>query len=463
MNGKQIISIALFTGVALAAGYWWGRTTGTRGHEPPSAASTGGTTGAAKSGGTAAQPRRVLYYRNPMGLNDTSPVPKKDAMGMDYIAVYDGDVPEGPQVRISLNRLQTLGVKTEAASSRSMASTIRAVGTITASERGLYTISPKFEGWITTLYVNTTGATVRRGQPLFAVYSPELVTAQEEYRVAVQTLQSMQDASAEARANMQSLADAGLQRLRNWDIADADLADLKAGKDAHRSLQLRSPVNGVVIEKAARAGMRFMPGETLYQIADLSSVWLLASVFEQDLERVRPGQAARLTLAAYPGREFEGQVTFVYPTVEPETRTARIRVELPNEAGLLKPDLYGTVEIETGGVSAQVAIPESAVLDSGTRQVVLVDLGGGVFEPREVKLGRRGDAYVEVLTGVADGERVVVGGNFLIDAESNLKAALGTFGGHAGHGAPSVGQEPTSPATVSGADPTEVTNEHAGH
>ena len=182
MNGKQIISIALFTGVALAAGYWWGRTTGTRGHEPPSAASTGGTTGAAKSGGTAAQPRRVLYYRNPMGLNDTSPVPKKDAMGMDYIAVYDGDVPEGPQVRISLNRLQTLGVKTEAASSRSMASTIRAVGTITASERGLYTISPKFEGWITTLYVNTTGATVRRGQPLLAVYSPELVTAQEEFR-----------------------------------------------------------------------------------------------------------------------------------------------------------------------------------------------------------------------------------------------------------------------------------------
>ena len=463
MNGKQIISIALFTGVALAAGYWWGRTTGTRGHEPPSAASTGGTTGAAKSGGTAAQPRRVLYYRNPMGLNDTSPVPKKDAMGMDYIAVYDGDVPEGPQVRISLNRLQTLGVKTESAGSRSMASTIRAVGTITASERGLYTISPKFEGWITTLYVNTTGATVRRGQPLLAVYSPELVTAQEEFRVAVQTLQSMQDASAEARANMQSLADAGLQRLRNWDIADADLADLKAGKDAHRSLQLRSPVNGVVIEKAARAGMRFMPGETLYQIADLSSVWLLASVFEQDLERVRPGQAARLTLAAYPGREFEGQVTFVYPTVEPETRTARIRVELPNETGLLKPDLYGTVQIEAGGVSAQVAIPESAVLDSGTRQVVLVDLGGGVFEPREVKLGRRGDAYVEVLTGVADGERVVVGGNFLIDAESNLKAALGTFGGHAGHGAPSVGQEPTSPATVSGADPTEVTNEHAGH
>ena len=230
MNRNQIISIALFTGVALAAGYWWGHTTGTRGHESPSVTSTGGTTDAAEGGGTAGQPRRILYYRNPMGLNDTSPVPKKDAMGMDYIPVYDGDVPDGPQVKISLNRLQTLGVKTEAAASRSMSRTIRAVGTIEASERGLYTVSPKFEGWITTLHVNTTGATVRRGQPLLAVYSPELVTAQEEYRVAAQTLQSMHDASPEARANMQSLVEGGLQRLRNWDIADADLAGPQGGE-----------------------------------------------------------------------------------------------------------------------------------------------------------------------------------------------------------------------------------------
>ncbi len=464
MNRKQIFLLAFLTGTALAAGYWWGHATGTRGHESRSATGTGGTTGATDGDGTAGKPRRVLYYRNPMGLNDTSPVPKKDAMGMDYIPVYDGDVPEGPQVKISLNRLQTLGVKTETAASRSMSRTIRAVGTIEASERGLYAVSPKFEGWITTLYVNTTGATVRRGEPLLAVYSPDLVTAQEEYRLAWASLQSMRDASPEARANMQSLVDSSLQRLRNWDIADADLAGLKAGKDAKRSLLLRSPADGVVIEKAARAGMRFMPGEPLFQIADLSSVWIVANVFEQDLGLVRSGQTAVVSLTAYPGRKFTGKVTFIYPTVQPETRTARIRIELPNESGVLKPDLYGTVEIEAGDTVAAVSIPESAVLDSGTRRVVLIELGGGAFEPREVELGARGDGYVEVIKGLSDGERVVVDGNFLIDAESNLKAALGTLGGHAAHGGASsgnAGAEPTvaKPESV----PEAAPDEHAGH
>ena len=457
MNRKHIIAIGSSIVAALAAGYWLGQRSPESAQVAPTAAGpTGGEAGAAGA-------RRVLYYRNPMGLADTSPVPKKDSMGMDYIPVYEGEEPDGPQIKIGLNRLQKLGVRTETAGARPIAQTVRAVGTIAASERTLYTISPRFEGWITKLLVNTTGEYVRRGQPLLAVYSPELVSAQEEYRIALQTLQALRDASPESRSQMQSLVDAALQRLRNWEIADADLQSLMAGGTAKGALILRSPANGVVIERMAVAGMRFMPGETLYQIADLSSVWLLANVFEQDLERVRPGQAARLTLAAYPGREFDGKVTFVYPTVEPETRTARVRVELPNEAGLLKPDLYGTVEIDAGGVSAQVAIPESAVLDSGTRQAVLVELGGGVFEPREVRLGRRGDEYVEVLSGIADGERVVVNGNFLIDAESNLKAALGTFGGHAGHGASSVEQEPASPATASGAEPAVVTDEHAGH
>ncbi len=421
MKRNVIIGVAFFVGLALAAGYWWGHSAGTR--DVP--ATTGNDAGG--------QPRRVLHYRNPMGLDDTSPVPKKDAMGMDYVPVYADDALEGPQVKISPDRLQTLGVRSAPAAERTMRHTIRAVGTVEASERGLYTVSPKFEGWITTLFVNTTGATVRRGQPLFAVYSPELVTAQEEYRIAVEALKAMADASPEARAGMQAVVDGGLQRLRNWDIADADLADLKAGKEARQSLPVRARTDGVVIEMMARAGMRFMPGETLFQIADLSNVWIVASVFEQDLGYVRPGQKAAVSVTAYPGRTFTGQVTFVYPTVEPETRTARVRIELSNEAGLLKPDLYGTVEIQAGESVAAVAIQESAVLDSGTRQVVLIDLGGGTFEPREVELGARGDGYVEVVEGLAAGQRVVVDGNFLIDAESNLKAALESLGGHGEH------------------------------
>ena len=422
MKQNHVIALALLAGLVLAAGYWWGRSSGNDGHEP-----------------AAAEPqRRILHYRNPMGYDDTSPVPKKDPMGMDYIPVYEDQVTEGPQLRISLDRLQTLGVRTETAASRTMSRTLRAVGTVAASERGLHAVSPKFEGWITRLFVNTTGATVRRGQPLFAVYSPELVAAQEEYRVAAETLKAMSDASPEARANMQALVEAGLQRLRNWDIAEEDLVELQSGKGVSQSLLLRSRADGVVIEMTARAGMRFMPGETLFQIADLSNVWIVASVFEQDLAYVRPGQAAAVTLAAYPGRTWAGRVSFIYPTVDPGTRTARLRIELPNEDGALKPDLFGTVEIVAGDTVAAVSIPESAVLDSGTRRVVLIELGGGAFEPREVELGSRGDGYVEVTDGLVAGERVVVNGNFLIDAESNFKAALKALGDraadpHAGH------------------------------
>jgi Cu(I)/Ag(I) efflux system membrane fusion protein len=399
-----------------------------------------------------------------MGLDDTSPVPKKDPMGMDYIPVYEGAVPDGSRVTISIDRLQKLGVRTEPAASRTLSRTIRAVGTIEASERGLYTVSPKFEGWITTLYVDTTGSRVSRGQPMLSVYSRELVTAQEEYRIATQTLDAMNGASPDAVANMRALVEGGLQRLRNWDIADEDLVDLRAGKPARHSLPLRSPVNGVVIEKLARAGMRFMPGDPLFQIADLSNVWLIADVFEQDIDLVTPDQAAVVTFSAYPGRTFSGKVTFVYPTVQAETRTGRVRIELPNETGLLKPDLYGTVELEALETVAAISIPESAVLDTGTRRIVLIDLGEGVFEPREVELGARGNDHVAVTKGVAEGERVVIDGNFLIDAESNLKAALGTLGGHAAHGSTA----PTSEATETRPESSEAerpatANEHAGH
>jgi Cu(I)/Ag(I) efflux system membrane fusion protein len=432
MNRNQIISAALLAVFLLAAGYWWGRSTDDGNNR--TAAATEGRAADADAG--ADEPRRVLYYRNPMGHDDTSAVPKKDPMGMDYIPVYADEVADGPEVRISANRLQTLGVRTETAAGRTMSRTIRAVGTVAASEHSLSTVSPKFEGWITRLFVNTTGATVRRGEVLFTVYSPELVAAQEEYRIAVDALQQMGDATPEARAGAQALVDGGLQRLRNWGIADEDLAALRAGGGASQSLPLRSQSDGVVIEMMARAGKRFMPGEPLYQIADLATVWVVASVFEQDLGFVRPGQAAEVTLTAYPGQRWTGRVAFVHPAVEPTTRTARIHIELPNQDGLLKPDLFGSVEIEAGDTKAEVAIPESAVLDSGTRRVVLVDLGGGAFEPREVELGSRGDGHVEVTSGLSAGERVVVNGNFLIDAESNFKAALESFATddeHAGH------------------------------
>jgi Cu(I)/Ag(I) efflux system membrane fusion protein len=430
MNRMAWVGIVAVTGVVAAVGYWMGA------HS------------AMQAPQDAAQPvekeRKVLYYRNPMGLPDTSPVPKKDPMGMDYVPVYEDGGPE-PEVvpgvvKISFDKVQLLGVRSEPAIPRELTRTIRAVGTIQANERLLYQVAPRFEGWIEKLYVNTTGQSVVRGQPLMEVYSPDLVTAQEEYLIALRGAGELQDSGAGARAVMQRQADDALGRLRNWEIADQELQALQRDGKPSRLIVYRSAASGVVLRKPGIEGMRFMPGEVLFEIADLSSVWLLADVSEQDIGLVQPGQEARLDIVAYPGAAFSGKVVFVYPTVDAGTRTAKVRIELANPGGLLKPAMFANVELVSSSARGELlAVPESAVLDSGARQIVLVRRGEGLFEPRMVKLGMRADGYTEVTEGLRAGEQVVVRANFLIDAESNLKAALEAFGGqedpsgHKGH------------------------------
>jgi Cu(I)/Ag(I) efflux system membrane fusion protein len=374
--------------------------------------------------------RKILYYRNPMGLPDTSPVPKKDSMGMDYIPVYadegGGTVPG--TVAISPERIQMLGVRTEAAALRSMVHTVRAIGTVAADERRIGVVNPKFEGWIEQLHVSTTGQTVRRGEALLEVYSPDLVLAQREYLVARSAVVDMAHADPMARDNAKAIAAAALSRLKNWDISADQLARLQRTGVATHTLSLSAPIGGIVMDKPALQGLHFGAGDMLYRIVDLSAVWLLADVFEQDLAQIRTGQTAKITVQAYPGRVFEGRVAFVYPTVNAQTRTAKVRIEVPNPDLLLKTDMYATVEIAAPIDSATVlAVPDSAVLDTGTRQTVLVDRGEGRFEPRAVKLGARADGYVAVIEGLREGEKVVTGANFLIDAESNLRAALQAF------------------------------------
>jgi len=283
------------------------------------------------------------------------------------------------------------------------------------------------------------------------VYSPELVSAQREYAIAMQGVAALKDADGDTRQSMQKLAEASLQRLKNWDISEQQVKELTESETTRRSLTFHAfhtPVNGVVLEKKAFEGMRFMPGEMLYQIADLSSVWVMADVFEQDIAMVRTGAKARVKISAYPDKEFEGTITYIYPTLKPETRTVTVRLEIANPHGLLKPAMFAQVEIPVTGKGKVLTVPASAVIDSGTRQIVLVQLAEGRFEPREIRLGSRSDNYIEVLNGVAEGERVVVAANFLIDAESNLKAALGGLGHAHGGGAP---------------DAKGNTAEHAGH
>ncbi len=412
---KHLIVIVL---VALASllGYWFGG----QDHK----VGTGETTSVAAPTG-----KKPLYYRNPMGLPDTSPVPKKDSMGMDYLPVYAGEDDDGGSVKISTAKVQKLGVRTEAVSRRDLSRPLRAVGRVEVDERRIFTVAPKFEGWIERLHVNTTGQPVGKGQPLFEVYSPELVSAQREYQVASRGVASLANAGPEAQASIRQVAEAALARMANWDISTEQIAALKAGNEPRRNLSFRSPVGGVVLEKKAVQGMRFMPGEALYQIADVASVWVLADVFERDLAAVKLGQTVAVTLDAYPGKTFAGKLSYLYPTLNPQTRTVPVRIELPNPEGLLRPGMYANVEIKVGAGRTALVVPISAVIDSGTQQRVIVQKEAGRFEPREVKLGMRSDDYVEVKEGVAEGERVVVSANFLIDSESNLKAALGGMAG----------------------------------
>jgi RND family efflux transporter MFP subunit len=419
------LAVGMIVVAALAAGggYWVGNRS-TQGHNAGPVA-TGGESGKKE--------RKLLYYRNPMGLPDTSPVPKKDPMGMDYIPVYEGEEENEPssanQIRISTEKVQKLGVKTEKASMKAIEKLVRAAGRIEPDERRTYAISPKFEGYVERLHVNATGQAVGKGQALFEVYSPELVSAQREYAIAAQGVQSLKGADSEAQAGMKQLAESSLMRLKNWDISEDQIRALAKSGEAKRTMTFLSPVNGIVTEKKALQGMRFMPGELLYQVTDLSTVWVLADVFEQDIGLVKQGAKAKVKINAYPDKLFEGTVTYIYPTLKAETRTAQVRVELANPGQLLKPGMFANVELAVAARASVVTVPVSGVIDSGTRRIVLVQVGEGRFEPREVRLGARSDDYVEVLEGVRDGEDVVVAANFLIDAESNLKAAVGSFSG----------------------------------
>ncbi|MEO5676723.1 MAG: efflux RND transporter periplasmic adaptor subunit [Usitatibacter sp.] len=358
--------------------------------------------------------RRILYYKNPMGHPDTSPVPKKDSMGMDYLPVYEGEDDDSGAVKVSADRIQKLGVRTEAAVIRALSRTIHATGTVQFHEARQVVVTARFDGWIEKLLVAQTGEPVRKGQALAEFYSFDLHRVQVEH---------FNTGTRMAAGPNQDLGP--LYRLRNLGIAEEDIQRVLREGRANRTLPLRAPIDGIVVEKKATEGMRAAAGEVLYRIVDLSTVWIIADVYEQDLAEVAPGQDVEATLVAYPERRFAGKVTFIYPMVTAATRTARVRIELPNPDRALLLDMYASVTIAArNGEAPTLAIPDNAVIDSGARRVVLVEKSEGRFEPREIKTGRRGDGYVAVLDGLSDGEKVVVSANFLIDAESNLKVAL---------------------------------------
>ncbi len=367
---------------------------------------------------TAPMDRKIKYYRNPMGLPDTSPTPKKDSMGMDYIPVYEGEDSDDGSVKLSPGKIQRTGVKSEPAAKRVIRTIIRAPGTIQLDERRVSVISMRSESFVLKVANVTTGSHVVKGQPLMEVYSPAVSSAAAEYLATITSKTTSRD---------ESYGRGSRQRLMNLDVPEAAITAIEKTRNVPTSIEWTAPRDGIVLERNAIEGMRVQPGGVLFRIADHSMIWALIDVAERDLGAISIGQPATVKARSFPGREFSGKVEVIYPEINKETRTARIRVELSNPNLVLLHDMYVDAQIDTGSGEPVLSVPDSAVMDTGSSQAVFVDKGQGRFEPREVKLGHRGSGYVEVRQGIADGEPVVVSANFLIDAESNLKAALKGF------------------------------------
>ncbi len=411
---KQALMIALvMLTLGAGGGYWYARTVSSSAVSTPAA--------------QLAAERQPLFYRHPMTPGITSPVPAKDAMNMDYIPVYaeDDSGPAGT-VKIDPVTVQNIGVRSARAERRVIGHTLRAVGRVDYNEERLTRLNPKTEGWVEKLMVSNTGQQVKRGDALLSLYSPQLVTAQQEYLLALQN-RAVLEASpyAELRGNAAQLAEASRGRLALLDMPIEQIHDLERGGKVMKAVQIRSPFDGVVVSVGARPGEYVMPASELYQIADLSRLWVYVDVYENELPWVAVGDAAQMRIKAAPGRVFAGKVTYLYPSVDPQTRTARLRLEFANADGVLKPEMFAEVTLRGGKRIETVAVPSEAIVRSGTRERVFVVRAPGKFEPREVSLGVSADGWTEIKKGLSAGEDVVTSAQFLIDAESTLREAGG--------------------------------------
>ncbi|WP_210323787.1 efflux RND transporter periplasmic adaptor subunit, partial [Bosea spartocytisi] len=358
---------------------------------------------------------RILYYRNPMGLPDTSPVPKKDSMGMDYLPVHEGEASEDGIIKLSPGRIQRSGVRSEPVRRQTIAQTVRVPGVVQLDERRISVVAIRADAFVQEVAPVTTGDRVAKGTRLARIYSPEISTAGAQF-------------ITELNAAARGVPEGGArQRLENLGVPAEIIAEIERSRKVPPTVNWTAPRDGIVLERNISDGMKMAAGGSLFRLADISTIWVLADVPERDLAEIRIGAPATVRLRGRPDMSFEGRVGVIYPQIAEATRTAKVRIELANPDGVLLPNMYADVEIGAGDATAELAVPRSAVIDSGTRSVVILDRGKGRFEPREVKLGRRGDGMVAITEGVSESDRVVVSANFLIDAESNLKAALSGF------------------------------------
>ncbi len=387
--------------------------------------------------------RKVLFYRHPMNPQITSPTPQKDEMGMDYIPVHEEEgMEEVPgTVRISPEKIQKIGVKTEEARIRNLKRTIRTVGRIDHDETRVFNINAKIGGWVEKLYVNRTDQMVHPGEKLLELYSPELIATQEEYLLALRAREKVKDSPyGEITKGTDSLIEGARRRLKYWDIYDEQIKRLEEDGKITRTMTIYANTHGIVTEKMVNEGMKIEPGDMLFKIIDHSHVWVYGEVYEYELPFIKIGQKARIVPSYTPAEVYTATIKHIYThfgTVRhemesnmQESRTAKIRFDLPNPEHKLKLGMYVNVELAVDAAENAVTVPDSAVIDTGTRQVVFVDRGDGRFEPRDIKVGAQGDGYYQIISGVEAGEKVVTSANFLIDSESSFRAAISGMKGH---------------------------------
>jgi len=396
--------------------------------------------------------RRVLYWYDPMKPEVHFDKPGKSPfMNMDLLPRYAEDqAAEGPAlppgfsvVRIPLERRQEIGVTTARVERRRIAGAVETNGVVAEDEGRVHAVNARFSGYIEKLYVDRTGQPVRKGQPLLAVFSPDLVATERELLLAAENVRRLSGASSpEAASDARALLEATRQRLRLWEIPDSEVARIEKTGVVARDLNLDSPVSGVVLKKEAVAGMAITAGMPLYTVADLSEVWVLADLYQSEMAVISKGDAATVSASFLPGETFQGRVDFVYPTLSEETRTVKVRLVLPNTNGLFKPGMF--VRVSLAGKGREVlGIPRSALIQTGDRQIAFIEQSPGVYAPREVVAGIAGKDYVEVRSGLSEGETVVTSANFLIDSESRIGAIGAAPAGSAGQPAQSLGVKPT--------------------
>jgi Cu(I)/Ag(I) efflux system membrane fusion protein len=401
----KILGVVVFSGGLFTAGYFWGQD---KAHQEMGSG----------------QPSASSDMGSMKGMSDMP--------GMAGMNMTPGTAMVNPQMQ------QLMGVRTAIVEAKTLSKTVRAVGTVTYDESRVKHVHSKVDGWVDKLYVNSTGAFVGKGQPLFSIYSPDLVATQSEYLMAKKNYESLATSSIpEVKTGASSLVAASRARLALWDISEQQLRDLEQKGEAQKTLTLYSPYIGFVIKKDINEGMKVMGDKELYTIADLSSVWVNVDVYESDISFIKLGQRADISLSYSPGESLKGRVSYIYPYLDDKTRTVKVRLEHPNPGYKLKPEMYVNAEIKIPG-EAQLSIPEEAVLDSGTRKIVFVDKGDGHFEAKEVKLGGRMDGYFQVLSGLKEGEKIAASSAFLLDSESRLSEAMGAMAGMATESMPGM-------------------------